>query len=216
MSNFNKHAQSANEIAKAAFEEYRKAESALKKAEEQARKYTERPGLKDPEYLAKSARANADLIEAREAMKKAKRDFENHAADLAAVRKTLEADIEKTYCINPALLDINTLELMKSGIMTSNDYAKILNDAEAAGNYTMVKIISKYAGVAAKKREDRNGFNDPEARALRAIEYKCRETTGSEHLKAFDFLMDVYNRAVRNPAMIDHWDSLTSEVLRTF
>ena len=59
MSKFNSYARKVNDIATAAFEEYRKTEQAYKKAEEQARKYPQRMGMVDAQYAAKSARAQA-------------------------------------------------------------------------------------------------------------------------------------------------------------
>lgn len=58
MSKFNNYAKRMNEIANATFEEYRRAETALKSAESRSKEYPRRNGA-DPSYLAKSVRAEA-------------------------------------------------------------------------------------------------------------------------------------------------------------
>ena len=217
MSRFNKYARKADEIAKAAFDEYRKAEAAYKKAEEQARQYPQRNGVPtDAAYMAKSARAQADLIEAREALKHAKRVFADHASEFRAIRKELAAEIEDAYSADPAQLDGNTLELLKSGIMTGSEYAKLLNAAQAAGNATMVRMIGKYAGDAARDRSEKYGQHDQDASTMRMVEYQSRAYTGSDHLQAFDNMTEIYNRCANNPGMIDHWGELTAETVDSF
>lgn len=216
MSNFNKYARKVDEIAKAAFEEYRKAEKTLAAAEEKARQYPQRHGVVDAQYAAKSARAQADVLEAREAMRSAKRTFESHKSELAAIRKELASEIEDAFSVDPAKLDGNTLELLKSGILNASEYAKLMREAQAAGNPTMVRMIGKYAEDAAAARGEKYGQNDETARTLRAVSYESRQNTGSEHLKAFDYMADVYNRAVNNPGMIDHWGELTAETVENF
>ena len=64
MSKFNNYAKKLNEIANATFTEYRAKSDAVKSAESKYNAYPWRDGA-DPTYLAKSARARADLAEAR-------------------------------------------------------------------------------------------------------------------------------------------------------
>ena len=63
MSKFSSYAKRMNEIANATFAEYREKSDAVKSAESKYRAYPRRSGA-DPSYLAKSARAEADLAEA--------------------------------------------------------------------------------------------------------------------------------------------------------
>ena len=64
MSKFSSYARKMNEIANATFTEYREKSDAVKSAESKYRAYPRRSGA-DPSYMAKSARAEADLAEAR-------------------------------------------------------------------------------------------------------------------------------------------------------
>jgi hypothetical protein len=217
MSRFNKYARKADEIAKAAFDEYRKTEAAYKKAEEQARQYPQRNGVPvDAEYLAKSARAQADLIEAREAFRHAKRVFADHASEFRTIRRELASEIDEAYRADPAQLDGNTLELLKSGILNGREYNHLLEQAKAAGNPTMARLIGKYAGDAAKARGQKYGADDREVREMLIAEVNSRFFTGEDRLQAFDNMTEIYNRCVNNPGMIDHWSELTAETVDSF
>ena len=216
MSKFNSYAKKVDEMAKAAFEAYRKAEAAYKKAEEKAREYPQRQGMVNAEYAAKSARAQADYLEAKAALYAASRAAASHTSEIQAMRKDLAADLEKEYSVNPAALDSATLELLKSGIMNAGEYTKLLEQAKAANNPTMVRMIGKYAADAAKARGESHGMNDREAQALRMAEYNSRTYTGGDRLEAFDNMVSLYHRCTNNPGMIDHWGEFTAETVENF
>ena len=209
MGKFNSYGKKINEIAAAAFEDYRKAEAAYKKAEEQRNKYPQRMGMVDAEYAAKSARAQADFLEAKEAFTKAKNGLQSHNAEIAALRKQLVAELDDHYAADPAKLDGGTLELLKSGILKPNEYAKLMNEASASGNHTMARMIAKYAENAAADVGKRYGENSEQARELRAIGYAANRNNGSDTLGAFDVMAEVYSRTSNNPAMMSAWGELT-------
>ena len=211
MSKFNSYGKKVNEIATAAFEEYRKAEKAYKAAEETARKYPQRHGTIDAQYAAKSARAQADFLEAKEAFKKAKEAFSSHNKEIAALRKELAAEIDDHYAADPAALDGNTLELLKSGVLKASEYSRLMSKAQSDGNYTMARMISKYASDAAAEMGKRYGDNSAEAREMRAISYAAQQNNGGDTMARFDLMADVYSRATNNPGMIDHWAELTTD-----
>ena len=86
MSRFNSYAKRMNEIANAAFAEYREKEAAVKSAESRCNAFPRRNGA-DSSYLAKSARAEADLCEARNAFDQMRRHlFDDKRRVIAAVR----------------------------------------------------------------------------------------------------------------------------------
>ena len=80
----------------------------------------------------------------------------------------------------------------------------------------MVRLIGKYAQDAADVQAEKYGQNDDTARTLRLVSHESRKNSSSEYLKAFDYVADVYNRAVNNPGMIDHWEQLTAETVENF
>lgn len=216
MSKFNSYAKKLDEQARTAFKAYRDAEAAYKKAEQKAREYPQRNGMVNADYAAKSARAQADFLEAKQAYETARRTFRESDTQFNAMRRELAAAIDDAYSADPAQLDTATLELLKSGILTGSEYAKLLEQAKAASNPTMVRMIGRYAGEAAKARGESHGMNDREATALRMAEYNSRSYTGGDRLQAFDNMVELYHRCTNNPAMIDHWDEFTAETVENF
>ena len=213
MSKFNNYGRKVDEIARAAFEEYRKAEQAYKRAEEQAKQYPQRNGYVNAEYAAKSARAQADYLEAKEAFTAAKAAFGSHRGEIASLRRELVQELNNHYAADPAALDANTLELMRAGILKPSEYAKLMDKAQSDGNHTMARLIAKYANDTATARGERYGDNDQTARELRAISYTAKQNDGSETLQAFDVMTEAFRRTVDNPAMIDAWDEITSSIV---
>ena len=208
MSKFNTHARELDRIVKEIFEKFVKADEQLKAAEKRADELKKREN-ESAENAAKSARAYADLIEARAAMQAARAEFE-------AVRKQLESDISEEYAAEPSRIDLATIELMKAGVMSSSEYRRIFDAARADGNHTMARIIAKYAATEAEKAVKKNGELDEEASGFRQIVFDGKHENGGEYLEAFDSLVNVYNRAENNAAMIGYWDSLTSETIEQF
>ena len=102
MSKFNYIARKVDEIAREAFSEYGAAAERLKAAEAKKKEYPQRRGLVDAAYMAKSTRAEADVLEAKEAIKAAKKRLESHADDLAALRRELAAQLDDAYSVDPA------------------------------------------------------------------------------------------------------------------
>ena len=216
MSKFNNYAKKLDEQARAAFKAYRDAEAAYKKAEQRAKEYPQRNGFVDAQYAAKSARAQADFLEAKQAYDTARRAFRDSDRQFDGMRRELAAAIDDAYSADPAQLDTATLELLKSGILNAGEYAKLLEQAKAASNPTMVRMIGRYAGEAAKARGESHGMNDREAQALRVAEYNSRSYTGGDRLQAFDNMVELYHRCTNNPGMIDHWDEFTAETVENF
>ena len=216
MSKFNSYARRVNEVAKKAFDEYRKAEKAYQDAHAKAVEYPQRIGIVDAEYAAKSARAHADYLEAKEALSKATRALKGHNSDIAAIKTELAAALDKEYAADPTKLDTATMELLKSGILNAYEYNKLLEDAKAAGNHTMVRIIANAAKTAAEEEGRRHGEESEGARALRAISYTNLSDTRSVCLNNFDVLAEAYKRTSDNTAMMNHWDELTGEIIAEF
>lgn len=212
MSKYQEHFRKANSTAKAAFMAYRKAEKAYQDAEAMYRKYPERMGMVDAEYAARAARAKADFLEAKEALTAAKRTLSGQADEMKGIRKALAADIAAANIASPDSMDMPTIELLKSGILTGGEYMNLLQ--KYANNPTMTRIIGKYAQDAAEARGKVPG--DTEATNLRIASYQARTNTGEEVLQNFDVVCDAFNRSANNPAMIDHWDSLTGEIMQAY
>ena len=211
MSKFNGYARKVNEIANAAFAEYREKEAAVKSAESRCNAYPRRNNA-DPAYMAKSARAEADLAEARNAFDQMRRHlFDDKRREIAAVRAELEKAVFDAFAADPKAVDMNTLALMNSGILTAAEYNRLIDSANAAGNHTMVRLLAQ----SAKDRADKVNDSDT-AREYRLVAQKGKGANGREFLEAFDYMGDVFNRCERNFALTGKWDELTAPVVESF
>ena len=211
MSRFNSYAKRMNEIANATFEEYRRAEAAVKSAESRYNAYPRRNNA-DPAYMAKSARAEADLAEARSAFEQVRRHlFDDKRREINAIRAELVTALGNEYAADPKSVDSNTLALMNSGIMTADEYSRLIDSAIASGNYTMTRLLAKSAADMAEKVTDSDV-----ARSYRLVSHKGKGMDGREYLQAFDFLADTFNRCERNFALSTKWGELTSPVVESF
>ena len=212
MSKFNNYAKKLNEIANATFAEYRKKSDAVKSAESKYNAYPWRDGA-DHSYLAKSARAKADLAEAKAQFEHCRRHlFEEQRKDIAVIRAELVEALGKEYAADPKAVDTNTLALMNSGIMTADEYSRLIDSAIASGNFTMTRLLAQSAANMAEKT---TGDADV-SRSYRLVSHKGKGMDGREYLQAFDFLADTFNRCERNFALSTKWDELTSPVVDSF
>ena len=211
MSKFSSYARKMDEIAHATFTEYREKSDAVKSAESKYNAYPWRDGA-DHTYLAKSARARADLAEAKAQFEHCRRHlFEEQRKDIAVIRAELVEALGKEYAADPKAVDGNTLALMNSGIMTADEYSRLIDSAIASGNFTMTRLLAKSAADMAEKVTDSDV-----ARSYRLVSHKGKGMDGREYLQAFDFLTDTFNRCERNFALSTKWDELTSPVVDSF
>lgn len=167
-----------------------------------------------PNDPVKRARAEADYQEALHARRRWKMDkpFEIER-EINAIRAELAAKIADDYAADPAALDAPTLELLKSGILTADEYQRLMNKAADAGNATMMRVIGSYAEREAANMAEKYGMGDLHTKQMRAVSYQGKNVGGGVYLENFDVLAEVINRIVRNPALFDSWDALTREVI---
>lgn len=211
MSKYNNYARRADEAAKRAFEAYAKAKADYERAEASLRQYPQRRGMVDAQYAVKSARAQADYLQAKAELSNADKVFVNSANEIKKIRAELVSDIETAYGIDPQKLDTNVLELLKSGVLNGDEFVKLLQEAKSANNATMVKLVGRFARAAAEKKG-----KGSDAATLRMVEREAYEYSGADRLEAFDALSTIYNKCVRNPAMIPAWGELTSTTVENF
>ena len=214
MSRFNEYARKADAYAKAVFEEHAAAESKLKAAESKRNAFPRKNGL-GYEYDAKSARYEAEYQEAKAEYEKLRREMRDYKADgFKPIRKELEKAISDAFAANPEHLDAATLELLKSGIMSADEYNRLMSKATADNNPTMVRVIAKYAKDRADQADaDRN---TDAARAFRAVAYNGNSVNGNAYLETFDVMTSCFNRCMNNTALIGHWDELNGEIVENF
>lgn len=211
MSKFNHFIRQINDIAAEAFKEYAAAETAYKNAESKKNAYPRRNGL-GADYTAKSARYEADYAEALAAYDKFRKNgFYGYRQRMNEVRKEFVAAVESHFTADPAALDMATLELLKSGILSAAEYNRLMDKAINDNNHTMARMIGQHAKAAAENAIDRDT-----ATALRSVSYKSNGMNGSNYVEAFDFVTGLYDRCSRNPALYSKWDELAGEVIEKF
>lgn len=213
MGNYNSYAKDAAKIMKAAIDDYSAAVTRLKKAEEQAKTYPEKMGMVDADYVAKSARAKADLLDAKAALTTARDVMHSKKSELKAIRNKLSDALDDDFSADASKLDSNTMELLKSGILKPAEYQRLLEKAENNGNYTMARMVAQYAGKAVDEAAKNYGEGSEQARALRVVSYQGNKYNGNETLGHFDALMDAYERTINNPFLADKWDELTAPIV---
>ena len=211
MSEFNHFIRQINDIAAEAFKEYTALETAYKNAESKKNAFPRRNGL-GADYAAKSARAEADYAEALAAFDKFRKNgFYGYRQRMDEVRKAFVEDVGNYFSADPAAIDMATIELMKSGILTAGEYNRLMDRAISENNHTMARLIGQHAKAAAE-----NAGSTDEAANLRAIAYKSNGMNGSNYVEAFDFVTGLYDRCSRNPALYSKWDELAGEVIEKF
>lgn len=215
MSKFKSYAERVNSIAKSAFENYKDATRKLEEAESNYRvlasPYND-PAKKDYELQAKIVNAKADVEEAQNEVKKAKEFMQSEAASIRVVKAELQKAIDAEYSANGEDVDIATLELLKSGALKPMEYISLYETAERNGNYTMQRIIGKFAGEVANKAPTYEL-----QKRLNSISVVSKYgSIGKAHMEAFEVLEDIYSRTAKNPAMIDRWGELTDSIIAEF
>ena len=209
MSKFNSYARRLNEAAKNAFEKYKKAEKVYQAAEDRRRNMPWNATAEDKTI------AEARLIEARNDLKKAQEALYSVTSELKGIRGELAEALGRAYTANPEDIDPNTMELLKSGILTPAEYVKLANGAISSGNNTMLRLIGSYAE---KLANDLQGNKDAmtERGTLYSVSSRAKGSTGAAELGTFDNLVNTFERCANNPRMIDNWDELTQGTIEAF
>ncbi len=219
MSRFNEYARRLDTLARENFQKYTNAKEAYENACDKLERYPQRFGNVDHEYERKRLLAMSDHAEAKAVFDVVKREYEDSLEEAKKIRTELENAIEEDYTVDPAQLDNNTLELMKSGVLKPADYVRFMNDALENENHAMIRMIAKYAEEASKQLME-SGLDQKtvyEGRErLSTVVNAAKTDDGREYLEAFDVIAETYRRTVNNPSMIRYWDQLTAHAVEGF
>lgn len=122
---------------------------------------------------------------------------------------------------NPDAVDNNGLEILKSGILSADEYAAFAEKYD--NNPTMLRFVAKYAREAADAMKE-----DPKARAtLNSVAMACQDGR-SAPLRAWDDLSKICDHCsgqsrkgvTERPehvlAMGAHWAELSAEAIQNF
>ena len=214
MSEFNHFAKELAAAFRAARSEYAAVYEELTKAKENA----SAAGLD----AVKKQIATLQLQEAEKKMRQETgRIWSVFDAKAAELRSALEKEAQASKCVDPTAVDAAGVELMKSGILTPDDYYSLAEKYD--GNVTMLRLLSKYAAEAAT-----DAGNRKDRVALTVLSQECANGTGKT-LKAWDDLMTTVNYCSgrggsgnRRPtpgvtlSMGEWWDELSGEIIENF
>ena len=142
-------------------------------------------------------------------------------AKAAELRRALEKEVQTSNLADPSAIDGNAVELMKTGVLTVDDYFGL---ADRYGeNPTMLKLIGHYAKEAADSAGDRK-----DTVALTVLAQDCAKGTGKT-LKAWDNLMTAANYCSGRGgsgnrritpgvtlSMGEKWEQLSGEIVENF
>ena len=161
---YNHFAKDLDTAFKAARGEYAAAYNAV----EQARKATQDAGSD----ALKRQIATLQLQEAETKMRQeAARIWTEFDAKAADLRRALEKEVQTSNLADPSAIDSNAVELMKTGVLTVDDYFGFADRYD--GNPTMLKLIGHFAREAADSADDRK-----DKAALTVLAQDCAKGTG--------------------------------------
>jgi hypothetical protein len=209
MSKFNKYAREIDRIVKEAAEEFGKAKAAVIDAENIAEKANVRRGLNADTRLEASV-ADAKLQKAMEDLQKVKYDLSRINDAVAGVRKEFIAAVDAEYAAKPADIDLQTVELLRSGILGERDYMNLLNTAP---NRTMKRLV---ADAFDKWVAGNTIMEKTKASGLRQMIASQKQDDSRMVIDAFDYLADAANRASRNDALFDRWNEIAGNMIENF
>lgn len=145
-------------------------------------------------------------------------EFDAKAADL---RRALEKEVQASNLADPSAIDSNAVELMKTGVLTVDDYFGFAD--RFSENPTMLKMVGYYAKEAADSTDDRK-----DRVALTVLAQDCAKGTGKT-LKAWDSMMTAANYCSGRGgngnrrttpgvtlSMGEWWEQLSGEIIENF
>lgn len=223
MSRYSTYARQLDAAFRTARDEYAEAYSSLEQARQadtDAKAW--RPNDNEEDKRLRIATAELELNKADAAFKIAEaRTWSEFDMKCKELRKELEKDVQKDGLANPEAIDANALELLKSGVLTVEDYSAF--SEKYSGNSTMLKLVAKYALEASEKTDDVE-----DAAALRILSDNCKTGMGTV-LRAWNELEGVASycsgrggssRSVTTPehiiSMGKWWEELTGQAIENF
>jgi hypothetical protein len=197
----NKYAKQLSDLADDAFMEYRTISGDIEKAMEnvnQIKQEISKQG-KRPVLIGKLAEAEETLKEARDKQRSFKinkvMQYERQANE---INTAYEKYLESRYTVDSSQVDMATMALLSSGVCDVNDYERLYDEAEHAGNITMLRIISNRAYEAGKKSNNFDGVGT----RLRTLKTRAKDFIDGGRGRLFSEVIAAFNRRLQNPELI--------------
>ena len=216
MSKFNIFAKRLDEAFRKSCSEYNAAFHALECAQQASRDANAwKPGDSAEEKQASIDYAAVKLHDAEATFSEVSaRIWAHFKTTRHTIRAELEQAVRTADIVNPDAINNNAVELMKTGVMTSADYAAFVK--KYGNNPTMLRLISHYSAAAAKAQD-----GSSEAAALNAISNAC-QSWKDEILQKFDDLSDYcgditgHEEPDEVSRMSEKWDELSLNAVKNF
>ena len=201
--NIDKYIKQVDVLAKQRFGKYQTAVKLHEASKVYAENYPMKTGAMSPEYAKHQAQAQVELVESRTELDKARRELEDGLNELSKIRDNLFKELNKHYGVNPDDIQGATIELLKSGIMAPMDYDRLVDKALTEGNYTMARIIGRYADDVAEGKD----ISNDDRYILNGVSLKARSQDGKAELNSFDTVGMLFEKCVKNPNLYEEWGS---------
>ena len=203
MSRFNSYARNVEKITFETVKKIRDAEERYKKAEEASKEYPERFGMVEASYQREYLKRKLELTEAKENLTKIKEEAPKvFKAEVKELRRRLQNEVNDFFAVDASKMQPEVVSFLNSGILTINDYAKLMDVAVSEGNVSMIRLIAdrtnKYADTVEDLRERAN---------LKVIASKVDNYKPETYMTAFDSIVSVSDRCLNNPRLIDYWNT---------
>lgn len=167
-------------------------------------------------------RAELDYQDAQREFKTAgERVWDGFNRQRAELRAKLAAEVKSSSAAIPDAVDPNGLELLKSGILSADDFFTLADRYN--GNATMLRLVAKYAKLAA---DNMDGTQAKHRGALYQLADSCKNGQG-QTMQAWDNLSRIADycsgqaREKRDRpnhilSMGQHWEHLSGETIENF
>lgn len=221
MSVYKTHAARLDAAYREAFSEYKKLYSDVKEAEYRVKlHHAMAPGGFDHNHNAEANRLNLVREEAeRRFINRSHGIWEDFRAKRAQIRAELETANRAANLASPDAIDHNALELLKSGVLSTEDMAHFAEHYDS--NPTMLRLIGKYAKDAAAAHEEQGDLRSA------AVFNKIALDVSKGHSRAvrrFDELSAVADHCGASSdvkrmkpsniiAMGNHWEDLAAPLM---
>lgn len=212
MSKYNSYARRVDEIARGLFTDYNKALEEYNKAEAYY-KANKRPDIgiwnTDSEKIVRAAKAEAEYYKAKERLDFAKNALQDGKRTIRDIQKEFKDELEADIRINPACLDMAAIEILKSGVLRSDEYSSMV--AQYASNPTMARMVATYAEKALENASDRTDRGN----LIKAID-ESKKVDGGERVSDFDNLCVTFDKCANNPTINSYWGEFTANMVENF
>ncbi len=202
MSRFNKYAKELESITFDAVKKLKDAEEKERKTQEALDMHPERRGFVDASYDIEYQRRKLAHDEAKEELRTLRATVpEELRRATKDIRARLKADADYYLAVDPKQLQPEVMSFLESGMLSVNDYSKLMKVAISDNNVTMIRMIADRAKKAAATGSDRERI------PLLSIADEASIYTTEAYLAAFDSISSVSESCMHNTRLADHWNT---------